>query len=135
MLIPDGSHEPTPDQPTRQQLDELDALMQRMLALPVSGPEEQDPAPVIAQDATAPAANGARRAMEKAAASARIRVDFRAETLDQLPAPEASQGKLAAEPVVFEDFRFDLPPVRRPAVVETAVPEVRAPVAEEEPLP
>src|SRR3954469_9964839 len=37
--------------PTRQQLDELDALLQRMLDLPVSGddePDEPPPAPVLA---------------------------------------------------------------------------------------
>jgi hypothetical protein len=35
--------EPRPFQPTRQQLDELEALMQRMLALPVESPETKNP--------------------------------------------------------------------------------------------
>jgi hypothetical protein len=34
---------PTPMQPTRQQLDELDALMQRMLAIPISATDEPAP--------------------------------------------------------------------------------------------
>jgi hypothetical protein len=36
---------PVPLQPTRQQLEELDALMKRMLALPVEAPEEPAVAP------------------------------------------------------------------------------------------
>ena len=39
-----------PDHPTKQQLDELDALMARMLALPVNQPETLVPAarPIVA---------------------------------------------------------------------------------------
>jgi hypothetical protein len=36
-----------PDHPTRQQLDELDALMERMLALPVNQPELSGPMPKL----------------------------------------------------------------------------------------
>jgi hypothetical protein len=42
--------EPRPFQPTRQQLDELEALMQRMLALPVEPPETEAasvPPPIV----------------------------------------------------------------------------------------
>lgn len=49
------SSEPVP--PTRQQLDELDALLQRMLALPVNQLEEQPPAE--AEPETPPAAEAA----------------------------------------------------------------------------
>jgi hypothetical protein len=43
-----------PDHPTRRQLDELDALMQRMLALPVNSPDPAPPANEKSQSATAP---------------------------------------------------------------------------------
>jgi hypothetical protein len=51
---------PTPaPQPTRQQLDDLDALLQRMLALPVEpGEEPQPPLPTVPPEAlTAPDGN------------------------------------------------------------------------------
>lgn len=38
---------PTPNDLTRQQLDELDALLQRMLSLPVTAPGEPAPAPFV----------------------------------------------------------------------------------------
>src|SRR5438874_8706130 len=42
-----GSPQPlTPEHPTRQQLDELDALLQRMLALPVNPAEGEQARPV-----------------------------------------------------------------------------------------
>lgn len=40
MTAPSSSPRPRVDQPSWEQLDELDALMQRMLALPINPPEE-----------------------------------------------------------------------------------------------
>ena len=40
MSTPASTRPPAPMQPTRQQIDDLDALLQRMLSLPVKVPEE-----------------------------------------------------------------------------------------------
>src|SRR5882762_114156 len=40
MSTPASTRPPAPSQPTRQQIDDLDALLQRMLSLPVKVPEE-----------------------------------------------------------------------------------------------
>jgi hypothetical protein len=52
MATPVPSSPPT--QPTRQQLDELDALMQRMLALPVEGLAVPAPPPALPQSDNGP---------------------------------------------------------------------------------
>jgi hypothetical protein len=48
------STSPSPNDLTRQQLDELDSLLQRMLSLPLSGPPEDVPPPAPVVDAPAP---------------------------------------------------------------------------------
>ena len=52
MVSPRQSKQPTVDQPTRQQLEELDALMQRMLALPVNAAEDTISIPESSQRVT-----------------------------------------------------------------------------------
>jgi hypothetical protein len=91
MLSPEDAGQRNTE-PTRQQLDELDALMQRMLALPVTGTEEADPAPTSSQ----PVAT--------------------AQPFDERTSPQDGDEWAETAAPVFEDFRFEeAPPVRRPA--------------------
>src|SRR5262245_12317963 len=45
---------PSPNDLTRQQLDELDSLLQRMLSLPLTGPAEAPPPPAPLVDLPTP---------------------------------------------------------------------------------
>jgi hypothetical protein len=56
-----------PVHPTRQQLDELDALLQRMLDLPVNHLEDAQPPPAEEPAAPEPASKGAEEPVEKPA--------------------------------------------------------------------
>jgi hypothetical protein len=109
MTLPDGrSRSASLDSETRQQLDELDALMQRMLALPVELPEEPLNSPV-SDDAFAfsvedPAANDNNSA---------IRHDYSAD--DSRNEPPASATDVVISPPSVENLERWVSSSRTPA--------------------
>jgi len=131
MPTPEASYQ---DQPTRQQLDDLDALMQRMLALPVSGAEELAPTPVRTQAVPSPTTfseqSSARPLIEEEAAGPLVIETFTMYAALEHPPLRSLQEDAGAEPRVLEDFRFDLPPVRRSAA--TSGPKESVEPVEEE---
>ncbi len=119
MLTPGESRPSALDQPTRQQLDELDELMQRMLALPVGGGDE----PVLASQNNS--STTALPSSEPLAPAVQSELD-----VGLVP------GEPAPAPPIFEEFRFDPPPVRRPVIArEEPSREVEHRIEEETPAP
>jgi hypothetical protein len=125
MSTPTPARPPAPVSPTRQQLDELEALMQRMLALPVhpleaeTEPAPEAPAPVEAPVVVPPRPPRPRLLAETAApvpeplAVAAAPPDLRQETASFTPPFSAVAGwRVAEEPA--ED-RAPLPAAPLPA--------------------
>jgi hypothetical protein len=90
MSTPAPSRSSAPLQPTRQQIDELDALLQRMLSLPVK-PRKEDPA-----DADEQALDEAATPDEEAASYAEVPSSY------PLPGPEPGAATEAARTVTAE---------------------------------
>jgi hypothetical protein len=125
MQSPEEAKDRAADQPTRQQLDELDALMQRMLALPVSGAEEEPAVPVATPAATSPP-YPFRFEEEEAEVVQPVLESVPPEAKKERVLSGLGMEKAAATAPVFEDFRFDQPV--RP--LATTTPRPKPPVRE-----
>jgi hypothetical protein len=114
--------------PTRQQLDELDALLQRMLALPVAPGDEADQAvepPPPAAETSAPV-NGSLPAAEEFTVRTLALIRLDPPGTETPPHPDPAAPEDGADAAVTE-------PVPEPAAAGEPVPEL--PGRERRPLP
>ncbi|HEY7310962.1 MAG TPA: hypothetical protein VH643_16480 [Gemmataceae bacterium] len=128
-----------PLNPTRQQLDELDALLKRMLELPVNQLEEADRTQAeseeVAEEPPPPAPVVQPQAMEPTAPPARPPISYMVvETASPRPLPPASGFEPQPSPLMppqDADEEEPEPPIsaaREPEVEEETEPEVWVPL-------